>query len=181
MFVVFIVSMLVVKRLCHLYAAAQTGNMLYILLVYTWKMRVQRSLHLLIAATILFSQIVAGVHMAGHMHGPAVAWAATSADSLTKTSLQASHAAHLMASKHETLHQLAYHVTAASDSDEDQISLELSCAIYHIYAGSHCLAENPVVSITSTSLVSVQQTRLPSEPLRPRPEHNTIRGPPVFS
>ncbi len=181
MFTVFIVSMLALMQLCMPPPLYKTGNTPNILLVYTRKMRVKRSLHLLIAAAILFSQIVTGIHMAGHMQGPAVAFAAPAAAPPMMASLHESRSVHLTTGNHEALHQQQLHITTSSDSDKGQSSHELSCVIYHIYAGSHCLAENPVVSIAGSFLVSLQQISFSSEPLRSLPEHNAIRGPPEFS
>ena len=150
-------------------------------------MRAHRSIDLLLAATILFSQIVSGIHMAGHVHGPIVenAW-------------QAPHPTHLTVAEHKALHESVSPTPVANDSTDNQAQLlasvspvsthdqaqttqDLSCVIYHIYAGSHCVATGSELVLATTSF-TIWQSALPSPAHRTlRAEHNTIRGPPAFS
>ncbi len=148
---------------------------------YTQNMRTHHSIHLLIAVSILFSQIVAGFHMAGHVHGPAVNTTSAPAESFLIASLQTLHPAHLTTDGHEALHQQVYNISASPDSVQGQSYLDLSCFIYHVYAGSLCVSANPAAIPGGMALASRQQVLHSSAPLAPRPEHLSIRGPPVFS
>ena len=148
-------------------------------LAYTARMHSFRPLHLLIAAAILFSQIVSGIHMAGHVHvdepltafteSPAPAWSA--------------HAADLTDAEHRALHlqDIQHAIASSAESDEHQASLDFSCVIYHIYAGFHGAAAGCVELPAATHVAFAPQTRVSPALLTPIASHNAIRGPPVSS
>ncbi len=146
-------------------------------LAYTGRMRATPSIHLLIAAAILFSQIVSGIHMAGHVHGMGPHATVTSA----QAPLQLEHPAGLTPAEHKALHLLDKQASALPDSPHGQASLDQSCVIYHVYAGSHCAAAGSAVLHGATPVAFVQQQLSSPLMLTQRPEHNAIRGPPVVS
>ena len=146
-------------------------------LAYTGRMRATRSIHLLIAAAILFSQIVSGIHMAGHVHAVGPLAAVSSA----QAPLQLEHPAGLTPAEHKALHLQGKRASSLTDSPQSQASLDQSCVIYHVYAGSHCAAAGSAVFHGATPVALPQQELSLPLLLTQRPEHNAIRGPPAFS
>lgn len=169
-------------------------------LAYTDSMRTARSIHLLVAAAILFSQIVAGVHMAGHVHLPAGASLQVAhADSLHAgpngnfaaefaSELSGEFSAELTAeptgrqtgrltsAEHDALHSAPLH----GDS-QGPVNADRSCVIYHVYAGSQCIgASSSAVAVASVQTSAGPPTTVSAQ-RAPLPEHYFIRGPPLFS
>ncbi|MGQ7845309.1 hypothetical protein ACUNV4_12580 [Granulosicoccus sp. 3-233] len=140
-------------------------------------MHTSRSIHLLIAAAILFSQIVSSVHMAGHVHVVHPGVAMTSAHA----SAWPAHPAGMTEAEHRALHEHGKRSSSSPDASQSQASLDRSCVIYHVYAGSHCAAIGSAVSSGVTPIAFRQQELPPPARLLQLPEHNAIRGPPAFS
>lgn len=155
-------------------------------LPYTLTMRHTRSIHLLIAAAILFSQIVAGIHMAGHVQIPVAALASASAPLSFGGAIQSEHSKLARFGSESgagfgSVHKHAIPGVAFSDGVPSQNALDQSCVIYHIYAGSHCVSVSPAALLVGTSLASRVQAVQPPVLAWQQFEHNVIRGPPVLS
>ncbi len=148
-------------------------------LAYTARMHSPRSLHLLIAAAILFSQIASAIHMAGHVHAeaPLAAFAVPSAaDGLT-------HPPGLTAAEHEALHRQGneHGIASLTESGQQPTSMDFSCVIYHIYAGSQAAAAACVDLPATPHITLAGQTLTSPALLTLTVSGNAIRGPPHTS